>query len=171
MRNRCDFQWICCIYTLTAWERINLTCCTRKREEHPMPSREGCGVNWGWNSAVCLWAETDVVDKVRSRWEEVIWTTKQVRSQRDCSTYNSGYFTGCLSVVLLRVTVDAKFLNFKLNKRKQTTTIYSKHRLTLNGYHQGHRTYKLLNGVILQHLVQFYQCFETNEVELLLYNG
>lgn len=43
---------------------------------------------------------------------------KQVLGQADSYTYNSRYFTSSLPVILLRVTVNAKFLNFKLGKKK-----------------------------------------------------
>ncbi len=43
----------------------------------------------------------------------------QNRNIQDSGTHNSRYFTGCFSVVLLRVTVDSEFLYFKLFRERE----------------------------------------------------
>ncbi len=43
----------------------------------------------------------------------------QNRNIQDSGTHNSRYFTGCFSVVLLRVTVDSEFLYFKLFRERK----------------------------------------------------
>lgn len=43
----------------------------------------------------------------------------QNRNIQDSGTHNSRYFTGCFSVILLRVTVDSEFLYFKLFRDRE----------------------------------------------------
>lgn len=91
---------------------------------------------------------------------------KKAHSQADSNTYNSRYFTCTLSVVLLWVTVNAKFLYFKLNKMKKQDNFLLKIQPPLEIPNKlWKRACKCNMGVILQHLVWVYRCSATNELK------
>lgn len=117
---------MCWVYTFPPQNLNTLSWRNINHVRFFMPFRMRCGVYWGWN---CFKKKLEA-DVVETRWEVgekklslllLDWKTSSAPSKSH--TYNSRYFTRRLSVALLRVTVNAKFLDFKLNiiwKREET---------------------------------------------------
>lgn len=80
-----------------------------------------CEVKWCWNLAIhsrnsCSWTRWEVGVKRLHCWS----LPRIIRAEPGIHfhTYNSRYFTCSLAVTLLRVTVNTKFLYFKLKELK-----------------------------------------------------
>lgn len=110
--NRCDLNWMWWVHIFT----VEHTDYTESQNRFSFCVFQ-CEVNWWWNRAIhsrnsCSWTRWEVGVKRLHCW----FLPRITRAEPGVHfhTYNSRYFTGSLTVTLLRVTVNAKFLYFKL---------------------------------------------------------